>query len=89
MRGPFAWLGYGYQGCADMADESGAFPNKPWSEKGYGDWDPLLVADYGEPQPGTQCHETEPGVSEVFVREYQKATVQLDCRSFEAEITFK
>ena len=23
------------------------------------------------------------------MREYQKATVQLDCRSFEAEITFK
>lgn len=39
----------------------------------------LFDADYGEPLG--LCRETAPG-SEVFVREWSKATVQMDCRTW-------
>ena len=38
---------------------------------------PELNVDYGEPTE--LCHETAPG-SEVFVREWTKSTVQMDCK---------
>ena len=39
----------------------------------------LFDADYGEPLG--LCRETAPG-SEVFVREWSRATVQMDCRTW-------
>lgn len=45
---------------------------------------PELNADYGEPQG--LCRETAPA-SGVFVREWSKATVQMDCKSWTPTIT--
>ena len=47
-----------------------------------------LDEDYGEPLPGSHCAETSTG-SKVWRREWTKATVELDCNSFEATITKK
>ena len=88
VRGSFAWLGYGYQGCADAFDKDGTFEDRPWAEKGYGAWHPLLDSDFGEPVSGKQCHETSPG-SGVFEREFTKATVSLDCKGWTAKFEFK
>eukprot|EP00326_Haptolina_ericina_P001279 CAMPEP_0181224288 /NCGR_PEP_ID=MMETSP1096-20121128/31037_1 /TAXON_ID=156174 ORGANISM="Chrysochromulina ericina, Strain CCMP281" /NCGR_SAMPLE_ID=MMETSP1096 /ASSEMBLY_ACC=CAM_ASM_000453 /LENGTH=399 /DNA_ID=CAMNT_0023317341 /DNA_START=91 /DNA_END=1290 /DNA_ORIENTATION=- len=46
----------------------------------------LFDADYGEPIG--LCRETAPG-SEMFVREWTKATVQMDCRTWTSTITMK
>ena len=46
----------------------------------------LFDADYGE--PAGLCRETAPG-SEVFLREWTKATVQMDCRTWTATFTMK
>ena len=51
-------------------------------------WDSeLFDADYGTPLDQI-CKETAVN-SSVFVREYSKATVQMDCRSWQPTITFK
>ena len=48
---------------------------------------PELSADYGEPVDEL-CKETAPG-SQVFVREWSKATIQMDCTSWTPTITLK
>jgi hypothetical protein len=68
IRGPYAYFGHGWQGCAQpKADEGGgyAFPQQ-------------LNADFG--MPLGMCAETKPG-SGVFQREFTKATVSMDCAS--------
>ena len=82
VRGEFAWLGYGYQGCASVKRR---FPGGTWRESGYV-WPELLDRDYGVPTG--ECHETSPG-SEVFTREWSKASVTLSCRDFTADIKMK
>lgn len=67
VRGPYAWLGYGWVGC-----------NQPWEFRSE------MAADYGEPV-GT-CYETTAG-SGVFERQWTKATVQMDCGTWTANIT--
>ena len=47
---------------------------------------PELNLDYGTPRG--LCRETAEG-SEVFVREWSKSTVQMDCRTYTANITMK
>ena len=47
---------------------------------------PELNLDYGEPEG--LCKETAPG-SEVFVREWSKSTVQMDCKTYTPTITMK
>jgi hypothetical protein len=47
-----------------------------------------LDLDYGEPLPNSYCEETSPG-SGVYTREWTKASVRLDCNSFEAKIEMK
>ena len=44
VRGEYAWLGYGYQGCASTQR---AFPGGGWAESGY-EWPALLDRDFGE-----------------------------------------
>ena len=39
-------------------------------------------------EPTELCHETAPG-SEVFVREWSKATVEVDCKGWTSRITMK
>lgn len=69
IRGPFAWLGWGWRGCS----ETYLYPDE-------------FNADYGT--PSGLCSETAPN-SGVFVRDFDKSTVQLDCNSWEARITMK
>ena len=45
-----------------------------------------LNADFGEPQG--LCAETAPN-SEIFVRQFTKSMVQMDCKTFKPTITFK
>lgn len=69
VRGQYAWIGYGWQGCGMSYSRPAA-----------------LDADYGEPlDDGCQ----EVGSSGVFVREYTKASVQMDCNRWEGKITMK
>lgn len=72
VRGPFAWFGYGWTGCADSAH--------PFIRP------PSLDANYG--QPLNFCSETAPG-SAVFSREFEHASVSLDCHDFSATIAMK
>lgn len=77
IRGPYAWLGYSWMGCFnDKGDPTCAsikyhFP-------------PELGVDYGEPL--STCSETAPG-SEIFTRKWSKATVTLNCKTWEGNIT--
>ena len=69
IRGPFAWLGWGWNGC---------------SRDYY--YPPEFHADYGT--PAALCSETAPS-SGVFVRQFDKSTVQMDCNTWTPTITFK
>eukprot|EP01052_Picozoa_sp_SAG31_P037500 SAG31_NODE_4852_length_2905_cov_3.033143_4_plen_124_part_00 len=82
VRGEYAWLGYGYQGCASTQR---SFPGASWAESGYV-WPEMLDRDYGIPT--SECHETSPG-SAIFTREWSKASITLDCNVFQANITMK
>ena len=73
VRGPYAWLGYSWIGC-----NNGNTNPIPY-ERPAG-----LDADYGVPLG--LVAETAPG-SGVFRREWSKATVTLDCNTFNATIT--
>lgn len=44
-----------------------------------------LNLDYGEPMEA-QCKEVKPG---VFAREWSKASVEMDCNTWQANITMK
>lgn len=74
VRGPYAWLGHGWLGCS--RDYTPAVTGANGAK---------LSADYGEPIDAV-CRETEPG---VFVREWTKATVQMDCSTYTPTITMK
>jgi hypothetical protein len=69
VRGPFAWLGYGLNGCMHV--------NKPRPNS----WNATyrrpdaMDEDYGEPLEPL-CREIRPG---VFERKWSKANVELDC----------
>ena len=81
VRGPFAWLGYGWLGCGD--DPRGSCSHGRYVRPAE------LDADFGEPVG--HCQETKPG-SGVFRREWTKARVQMDCgvgKYGKASITMK
>ena len=50
-------------------------------------WSPLFDADFGTPTDAI-CHETAP-LSGVFVWEWSRATVQMDCNRWAPTVTFK
>ena len=80
VRGPFAWLGYGWLGCGAA---SGSCGHGPYVRP------PELDLDYGEPIG--HCKETSPD-SGVFRREWTKASVEMDCavgKYGEAKISMK
>jgi hypothetical protein len=76
-RGPFAWIGYGWGGCAAEMRAPGTFlypfdlPEYPRPKQ----WD----EDYGG-EPEGPCRETGADTG-VFVRRYPKATVTWDCHA--------
>ena len=49
---------------------------------------PEFNVDYGEPVGGALCKETAAN-SEIFTREYSKASVQLDCKAWKGTVTMK
>jgi hypothetical protein len=71
IRGPYAWIGYGFVGC-----NAGLVYNRPKE----------LDTDYGAPLG--LCAETASG-SGVFKREYTKATVTMDCKSWKGKLEMK
>lgn len=80
LRGEYAYLSTGWSGCTTLdgrhSDEGVYGWNKQW-----------LDADYGVPTDEI-CKETSAG-SGVFVREWSKATVQMDCNSWTGSVEFK
>ena len=77
VRGAYAWLGYGWQGCTNGDTFSAA-------GSGYGFWRPEMDEDYGVPTDET-CSETAHG-SGVFTRSWSKAKMELDCGAWTARI---
>lgn len=77
VRGPYAWLGYGWLGCKGGAP--GANSSTSWSRP------PALDVDYGVPEED-MCRQTSPG---VFEREWSKASIKMDCNAWEATIRMK
>ena len=81
QRGPWAYLGTGWVGCAPAGGPD-AMGSNDTSYRRPAAWD----VDYGEPLG--LCQE-EPSSSGVFVREWTKATVSIDCRTEETRIVMK
>merc|ERR1711871_744919 len=80
-RGPFAWIGYGWGGCAGPYWD-GTF-RYPFQLQRYPRpelWD----RDYGGEPAGT-CRETGANTG-VFERRYPKATVRWDCNTAKGSI---
>jgi hypothetical protein len=81
VRGPYSWLGYSWMGCNTERDYQSLRPKE-------------VEVDYGVP---VDAHCTERGGggggererNGVFVREWSKATVELDCNIWQATIKMK
>mmetsp|Transcript_3192 Transcript_3192/g.6230 ORF Transcript_3192/g.6230 Transcript_3192/m.6230 type:complete len:443 (-) Transcript_3192:114-1442(-) len=77
VRGPYAWIGYGWISCANGASpvgEEGQMFYRP----------PRLETDFGTPEG--LCAESTAG-SGVFTRKWTKGTVSLDCNTWEASFS--
>ena len=82
-RSPHSWLGWGWDNAPAWRHQRGGCSRDYY-------FPPEFNMDYGEPAAGEAglCKETSAG-SEVFTREYSKATVQMDCKEWKGEITMK
>merc|ERR1711879_512472 len=76
LRGEFAYLSTGWSGCTGVDKQHQYGWNAEW-----------LDADYGVPIDEI-CKETFDG-SGIFVREWSKATVQMNCNTWMPKVTFK
>lgn len=81
MRGPWAYLGTGWVGCAPVGGPD-AMGSNDTSYVRPAAWD----RDYGEPLG--LCAETSKG-SGIFAREWSKATVSIDCKADKTRIVMK
>jgi hypothetical protein len=77
VRSEYSWIGHGWLGTG--SDEPQGFFNYSFPDE--------LNADFGAAL--NLCTETVPGSSGIFVREFEKATVQMKCDSFTPTITWK
>ena len=85
-RGDYAWLGYGWMGCGCGWEHGGKMPCDIYLRPD------ALGLDYGTPLG--LCKETaEPtqaqGGSGIFVREWSKSTVTIDCNQYTSTIKMK
>ena len=80
LRGKYAYLSTGWSGCTSLDAPNGGAERYGWNKQ----W---LDADYGVPVEEI-CSETAAG-SGVFVREWSKARIQMDCNSWTPKVTFK
>jgi len=79
-RGPYAWLGYGWMGCGCGWEYDGKMPCDIYQRPN------ALDLDYGAPTG--LCHETSTS-SGVFVRDWTKSTVTVDCNAYKSTIQMK
>ena len=87
LRGPFAWLGWAWVGCSGSRGPGEPIKNVVPPVLPGSKWDKsVLNTDYGTPLG--ICSETAPG-SQVFQREYSKATVKVDCAHLTGTIAMK
>ena len=87
LRGPFAWLGWAWVGCSGSRGPGEPIKNVVPPVLPGSKWDKsVLNTDYGTPLG--ICSETVAG-SQVFQREYSKATVKVDCAHLTGTITMK
>ena len=83
IRGPHAYLGWSWVSCSGDCF-SKTCPAPPGNQIHYDvTLGGLTETDYGEPTE--VCHETAAG-SNVFVREWTKATVTLNCSDWSSSI---
>ena len=80
VRGPYAYIGYGWMGCVGADGFVTGNTSKGYFRP------PELEVDYGTPEDAV-CAETVPGSSGVFKRKWSKADVAMDCNTWEATIT--
>eukprot|EP01049_Picozoa_sp_SAG25_P011039 SAG25_NODE_1285_length_3416_cov_3.811275_4_plen_117_part_00 len=81
MRGPWAYLGTGWVGCAPVGGPDAMGSNDTNYSRPVA-WD----RDYGVPLG--LCRETSKG-SGIFAREWSKATVSIDCKTAKTRIVMK
>ena len=81
-RSPYSWLGWGWDNAPAYRSKSGG--SRPYT------FPDEFNLDYGERAAGAAglCKETAAG-SEVFRREFSRATVQMDCKQWKGSITMK
>ena len=83
VRGDYAWLGYSWLGCtSDSTPGHGGGASGRYTSP---DEMPELAPDFGVPS----APYAEVGSSGVFVREWTKATVKMDCNSYTPSIVMK
>eukprot|EP01049_Picozoa_sp_SAG25_P010231 SAG25_NODE_1097_length_4023_cov_1.143221_3_plen_177_part_00 len=76
IRGDYAWIGHGWQGCGQPpADEGGGYP-----------FPAEMNRDFGEPEG--LCAEATPGGG-VYTRSFTRAIVTMDCNSGNATVVMK
>lgn len=82
-RSPYSWLGWGWDNAPAYKNVHGGCSREYY-------WPPEFDVDYGQPAAGAEglCKETASG-SQVFVREYSKATIQMDCNKWEGIVKMK
>merc|ERR1711879_574298 len=79
-RGPFSWLGYGWVGCGCGWEHNGKMPCDIYERPA------ALDLDYGVPLG--LCKETSAN-SSIFVREWSKSTVIVNCAEYTSRIEMK
>ena len=79
-RGNFSWLGYGWLGCGCGWEYDARMPCDIYQRPA------ALNVDYGVPTG--LCAETASD-SGVFVREWTKSTVSVDCNKYTSDIKMK
>lgn len=77
-RGNYSWLGYGWLGCGCGWEYDGKMLYDIYHRPA------ALDLDYGEPTE--LCHETAAN-SGVFVRQWTKSTIRVDCNAGTSDIT--
>ena len=88
-RGPYAWFGYSWVSCAgDCFREPPQCPGRgqpgdpPWNQT----FPDFLKKDYGVPLG--RCNES-PARSGIFTREWSKAKITLNCKTWSSSIAMK
>ena len=80
IRGPFAWLGFNWNGCSYGPNPPGGRYNQSWT------FPDALNLDYGIPE--STCLENSQN-SNLFERNYTRAFVSFDCLTWIGSISLR